>query len=296
MQMGVAQQFRPFAAILGAGGEGLAADEGHATVVNDHHINAGQLFEGGLQCFQFINTVSSGQSIPRRDLMFPGDHFLDELGAAHRIGSVAVGAQLRDIFFFQSRAADDDAEAVTALTDSFQRLNGIAHSFDRGGQQRRKAQHIGLMTGNGLHKGGRGDIDAEVDHFKPFGFQHEAEEVFADIMEIPRHGADKDFSSLGNFHFPLHKVGTDHIDPLMDTAGGNKQLRHIDFVPFKTVADDMHGLEQTVVKDFNHIMAFIEGVLNEFADLIEIAAEYGADNFIIQIFHNTTFGLQTHFD
>ena len=93
MQMGIAQQSRPFAAVLRTGGEGLTAHKGHAAVVNDDHIDAGQLFEGGLQRFQFIDAVRPGQGVPRRDRLFPGDHFLDELGAAHRVGSVAVGAQ-----------------------------------------------------------------------------------------------------------------------------------------------------------------------------------------------------------
>ena len=147
------------------------------------------------------------------------------------------------------------------------------------------------MAGNGLHECGRRYVDAEVDHFKSFGFQHEAEKVFTDIMEIPGHGADEDLPFLRNFHFPFHEVRTDHIDPLVNTAGGNEQFRHVDLVPLKTIADDMHGLEQAVVQHFDHIMAFVEGVLNEFANLIEIAAEYGADNFIIQIFHKTIFGL-----
>ena len=124
----------------------------------------------------------------------------------------------------QHRAAYGDL-AVRDLPA--QQRNGALHGGDCGGHQRGKTYHMHLLL---LHRGKntrRRDVLAQVQHLKAVGFQHDADNIFADVVNIALHCSQHDTSLLMYGLSPRCQRRLDRQESTLRGVRAHQQLRQV---------------------------------------------------------------------
>ena len=77
----------------------------------------------------------------------------------------------------------------SAQSGGFHLLDGGLHGVEGHAEETGEGQDLGLVFFDGFHEVLFGLVDTEVVDLKAVDFQHEAHDVFADVVDVAAHGA-----------------------------------------------------------------------------------------------------------
>ena len=143
------------------------------------------------------------------------------------------------------RAADEKRDGKT-LALHF--AGDMRHLVQRRGDQAAEADHVHLLLAGGLQDFFARHHDAQVNDFVIVAAEDDADDVFADVMDVALDGGEEDFA-LGlmngaaglflGFH-ERQEIG----DGLLHDAGAFDDLGQEHFARAEEVADDAHASHQ----------------------------------------------------
>ena len=114
------------------------------------------------------------------------------------------------------------------------------HVGHRGGQQCGDTDHLCIVFLGNLDELLRRDIDTGVHNLEAGAFEHHADEVLADVMQVALDCADDGGGQ--RLHASRHEFGLQNFHAGLHGACGNQHFRNVDFVLLKLGTDDSHAL------------------------------------------------------
>ena len=155
------------------------------------------------------------------------------------------------------------------------------HLVERGGDQARQADHVGLVLARRVQDLLRRHHDSEVDDLVVVALQHHADDVLADVVDVALHGRHHDGAvgvllpgERGVVGLLLLDEGDQVGDGLLHDPGALHDLGQEHLPGAEEVADDVHAVHQRALDDLDRPAAPV-GDLR--AKLLGVGLDMGVD-------------------
>ena len=197
----------------------------------------------------------------------------DDADGARRIqhmnhGRIVAGRDLdRRVDLGRGRAPDQQRDIEPAALH-FGGDGG--HFLERGRDQARQADDVGVLALGGVDDVGVGHHDAEIDDVIVITLQHHADDVLADVMHVALDRGGDDLAlgpGLGRV-FPRFDEGQQVGHGLFHDTGGFDHLGKEHLPRSEQVADHVHAVHQGAFDDVDGLGRLGAGFLGVFYDVI----------------------------
>src|SRR5664280_2135348 len=155
-------------------------------------------------------------------------------------------------------AADDDLVAVAGPL-VLERLDDVALADQRGREQRRDGDDVGVDLFGLVDELEQVDVDAKVPYVKAGGLIEELEDVLADRVQVALDRAKHDLALLGTLVAALLDLWLEHAHGRLEGQGSLHEFGQEDIFALELLADDVQAREQTLVDDGLRFDAGVEG-------------------------------------
>ena len=190
---------------------------------------------------------------------------------------IPVRADVVREFLVQRRPADDDLDPV-AQAGLGQLPDDGLHLRHRRGEQGRKGQHVRPIFLDLLQELLGGHVDAQIADLEADPAQHRGNDVLADVVQVPAHGADQDLAPLP--HLVLRQERLERCGRFVHGARGQQHLRDEHLPAAEPLADDLHRGQHALLQDVAGVDARLQQLLHVLRDRQVVAREHvGLDVF-----------------
>ena len=188
------------------------------------------------------------------------------------VGGVEVGADLVAEALGDGGAAHGHLDLV-AHPGRLEGLHCVLHGEHGGGEQRAHHHEVGLGRLDRVHEPLGLHVGAEIQHLEAAALEHQADQVLADIVQIPLHGPDDHLAAglaaLGG------QEGPQDGDAGLHGPGGDQHLGDVELVAGELRPHDVHGGDQPLVQDLLGIRPPVQGLLGPLLYLGHLPADHG---------------------
>ena len=148
-----------------------------------------------------------------------------------------------------------------------------AHLVERGRDEAREPDDVGLLALGGLEDLRRGHHDAEIDHLVVVALEHDADDVLADVVHVALDGGHNDLAG-GGLRLETRglllrlEVGLQVGDCLLHHARRLHDLRQEHLAGTEQVADDVHASHQGTLDDVQRLLRLLARFLGVGLDVV----------------------------
>ena len=165
--------------------------------------------------------------------------------------------------FRHGRTADHDFYSVPN-SSLFGSIHNIPHDPHGRCEKCRTHDDLTVLINRRLDECFRCHVYAQVNDIKALPFQHNPDQVLADVVQIPFYGTDAD--PAADFGLALREQRLQDGYALIHRPGGNQDFRYKDFIVLEFHPDDIETCEQSLFKDLLCGNPLVDGLLHQFFD------------------------------